>query len=903
MSFATCRVAPIFLSLSVVVLACGDDADGVGGGGDATTTTAAATNATGASTTSTAGDGGGGGGVSPPTCGDGAVEGAEACDDGNPAPGDGCDDACAIEAGWVCDGEPSVCTLLCGNAVLESGEACDDGNAQAGDGCGKTCGIEPGWVCAGEPSACSEVCGDGFVTPGEGCDDGGTTAGDGCDATCAVETGYACEDAPSVCTVFCGDGLILPGEECDDGNAFAGDGCYFDCQVEAGFVCSGEPSVCTSVLGDTCAFPVVLTTISSAVYWAATGQEYLTAAPPCSSAAPDGPDVVMQFTASVTGEVTFSIEKPAGQRWHLVVNDAACGTIGPELLCVSNYASSALGGTFEVTAGQTYFFYLVDSASGSLPLSSPLQVTLTETAASCGDGVLTGGEACDDGNMGSGDGCSATCQVEPGYSCAGQPSLCVLAAGEDCSTSIALSAGPNTVPWTATLQNYLTSPPSCSAQGLAGPDVVMHYTATVSGELAFSIAKPVNQRWDVVVSDAACGETTPSLACVSDFISSALAGTVVVTAGTTYTFYVVDTTSGAQPLSNPLTVTITETAEVCGDGVVFGNETCDDGNSSPGDGCSSACDVEPGYVCQGAPSSCFVPPCAPGTNGMIGDLVTTLDTDLPTLLSEGYLAVDASPTGWIYVGGLTALHRVPKPGAPNQDVTTLAGLTFSNLGYAMLVDGLDVYTVEGKSTGTTGHIWRITDDGGMSWAVTDYATLPAAPSGWLQSAVAHGGDFYTITNQVSAIVPTQLYKLPLGGAAPVPAVLELTFAGEGRCAGLALDDNYLYTACGTGDRLVRVDRVTGAVTLLSTAFNLDLNANAVFAHDVDADGTADYLYFKGGEKRVGFVCDPGGASPYVGELTTYGTTSSTTSFGMAFDATTGTLYAFDDATEEIVIIQ
>ncbi|NTX63199.1 DUF4215 domain-containing protein [Myxococcus sp. CA051A] len=42
----------------------------------------------------------------------------------------------------------------------------------------------------------------------------------------------------------------------------------------------------------------------------------------------------------------------------------------------------------------------------------------------CGDGVLGGVEVCDDGNQLSGDGCSIVCQVEPGYTCAGQPSVC-----------------------------------------------------------------------------------------------------------------------------------------------------------------------------------------------------------------------------------------------------------------------------------------------------------------------------------------------------------------------------------------------------------------------------------------------------------------------------------------------
>lgn len=35
----------------------------------------------------------------------------------------------------------------------------------------------------------------------------------------------------------------------------------------------------------------------------------------------------------------------------------------------------------------------------------------------CGDGVVDDGEQCDDGDLASGDGCSATCQVEPFYQC------------------------------------------------------------------------------------------------------------------------------------------------------------------------------------------------------------------------------------------------------------------------------------------------------------------------------------------------------------------------------------------------------------------------------------------------------------------------------------------------------
>jgi len=51
--------------------------------------------------------------------------------------------------------------------------------------------------------------------------------------------------------------------------------------------------------------------------------------------------------------------------------------------------------------------------------------------------------------------------------------------------------------------------------------------------------------------------------------------------------------------------------EGCGDGMISGVEACDDGNVEPGDGCSEACDEEPGFQCVGQPSTC-TPSCGDG---------------------------------------------------------------------------------------------------------------------------------------------------------------------------------------------------------------------------------------------------------------------------------------------------
>jgi cysteine-rich repeat protein len=48
----------------------------------------------------------------------------------------------------------------------------------------------------------------------------------------------------------------------------------------------------------------------------------------------------------------------------------------------------------------------------------------------CGNGHLDEGEACDDGDLRAGDGCSAQCTVEPGFACTGDPSDCRTICGD-----------------------------------------------------------------------------------------------------------------------------------------------------------------------------------------------------------------------------------------------------------------------------------------------------------------------------------------------------------------------------------------------------------------------------------------------------------------------------------------
>lgn len=154
-----------------------------------------------------------------PVCGDGVVEGDEACDDRGESTR--CNEDCTLgecgdgvvneTAGEACDGagESETCNAdcseaACGDAQINAaaGETCDEGEET--DTCDEDC--------------TAVECGDGVTNEaaGEMCDDGGESKT--CDADCS--------------TAECGDGTIngAAGEECEGGPGCA-DTCTISCPV------------------------------------------------------------------------------------------------------------------------------------------------------------------------------------------------------------------------------------------------------------------------------------------------------------------------------------------------------------------------------------------------------------------------------------------------------------------------------------------------------------------------------------------------------------------------------------------------------------------------------------------------------------------------------------------------
>jgi hypothetical protein len=61
-----------------------------------------------------------------------------------------------------------------------------------------------------------------------------------------------------------------------------------------------------------------------------------------------------------------------------VVGDYACGNVASPLSCLSDYSNTIMKGSLPVTGGFKYLLYLAATEHGTIPLSAPLTITLSQ---------------------------------------------------------------------------------------------------------------------------------------------------------------------------------------------------------------------------------------------------------------------------------------------------------------------------------------------------------------------------------------------------------------------------------------------------------------------------------------------------------------------------------------------
>ena len=237
----------------------------------------------------------------------------------------------------------------------------------------------------------------------------------------------------------------------------------------------------------------------------------------------------------------------------------------------------------------------VDAAGGNpdAPGSDGLP-GLDASDATCGDSSLTLPEACDDGGLDPGDGCSATCTVEPDFACPapGQPCVRIvtcgngriegnetcddgdLTAGDGCSTTCAREAG-----WTCPLAGAACVAAEC------GDGIVAGFEACDDGTHgAGCLDCRLQPGFHCPVAGAPCQATTCGDG-VPEGIEECDDGNPIVGDGCT---------PGC--VREPMCA-LGVCQAVCGDAVLQAGEGCDDGNRFRGDGCSDTCQEEVGFTC------------------------------------------------------------------------------------------------------------------------------------------------------------------------------------------------------------------------------------------------------------------------------------------------------------------
>ncbi|MGA2448664.1 MAG: DUF4215 domain-containing protein [Polyangiaceae bacterium] len=196
------------------------------------------------------------------------------------------------------------------------------------------------------------------------------------------------------------------------------------------------------------------------------------------------------------------------------------------------------------------------------------------SAGYCGDGIIEAGEQCDDGNSVPGDGCSGTCQIEPGYTCPMQGKPCVL--------TVTLTCGDGKIEGSEECDDgNQTSGDGCSSTCQVEPGWACPTPGQPCVRISTLDASGPTCGDGIIESGEQCddGNTVSGDGCSS---------TCQLEPG----YYC--------PAPGQLCKL------ECGDGVVESGEQCDLGaqNGVTGSGCTSTCNIVPGYACPLAGHPC-----------------------------------------------------------------------------------------------------------------------------------------------------------------------------------------------------------------------------------------------------------------------------------------------------------
>ena len=260
----------------------------------------------------------------------------------------------------------------------------------------------------------------------------------------------------------------------------------------------------------------------------------------------------------------------------------------------------------------------------------------------CGNGELDAGEFCDDGNTKSNDGCSDKCAVEEGYSChdPGKPCTRDPVCGDGKLDDNELCDDANTVSGDGCSDHCVVE------EGYNCP-IVGQLCATMfcgDGEVQTENGEECDDSEDFNVEYGNYEGMCATNCHYAHYCGDGLLDEVDIKNGEEC-----DSKDDDSPNQYNGCSLDCKRVNYCGDGKISHNELCDDGNTLNGDGCSATCEYEQGFACATIDGKTVCQPIACG-NGKLdknencddGNRVSGDGCNAACLVEPGYQCVEGS---------------------------------------------------------------------------------------------------------------------------------------------------------------------------------------------------------------------------------------------------------------------
>ncbi|HQP37592.1 MAG TPA: DUF4215 domain-containing protein, partial [Polyangiaceae bacterium] len=313
------------------------------------------------------------------------------------------------------------------------------------------------------------------------------------------------------------------------------------------------------------------------------------------------PDAVFFVAPDTDGVMTVTTS--AASFDTVLYMRVSCSDPNTELVCDDKTSPDPDVLVSQVYKGNTYYLFV----DGTKAAGGTFTLDVTVKPPECGDGTISSGEDCDDGNKLPNDGCGPDCKFEPPPPNDTCPGTAIPLTGTGDAPRVGSVNGGNS----SASDDYKGK---CAYD--TGKDIVYSFTPDISGHAVIDMGGSTATNFDAILyARTTCDSDTTELDCDDTYSDGGDNLTFEAVAGTTY-YVIVD--GDGETGTFQLNVKVSPPA--CGNAYKEGTEQCDDGNLVAGDGCSPTCTTEPPPPNDKCSGAIAVPLTGTGTAPRVGSV-------------------------------------------------------------------------------------------------------------------------------------------------------------------------------------------------------------------------------------------------------------------------------------------